>query len=53
MTGASLVFKLAATLAEMTFKAVNKTLGDVGAEELVDTLANTLLEAVAERNSLH
>ena len=53
MTGASLVLKLAATLAEMTFKAVNKTVGDVGAEELVETLANTLLEAVAKRNSLH
>ena len=34
----------------MKAKAVNKTLGDVEAEELVDTLANTLLEVVAKRN---
>ena len=32
---------------------VNKTLGDVEAEELVDTLANTLLENVAKRNATH
>ena len=32
---------------------VNKTLGDVEAEELVDTLANTLLEDVAKRNPTH
>ena len=31
----------------------NKTLGDVEAEELVDTLANTLLEDVAKRNPTH
>ena len=53
MTGASLVLKLTATLAEMKAKAVNKTLGDVEAEELVDTLANTLLEVVAVKNSTH
>ena len=37
----------------MKAKAVNKTLGDVEAEELVDTLANTLLEVVAVKNSTH
>ena len=37
----------------MKAKAVNKTLGDVEAEELVDTLANTLLEVLATRNSTH
>ena len=37
----------------MKAKAVNKTLGDVEAEELVDTLANTLLEVVAKRNATH
>ena len=37
----------------MKVKAVNKTLGDVKAEELVDTLANTLLEVVAKRNATH
>ena len=37
----------------MKAKAVNKTLGDVEAEELVDTLANTLLEVVAKRNETH
>ena len=51
--GASLVLKLAATLAQMKATAVNKTLGEVEAEELVDTLAKTLLEAVATRNSTH
>ena len=53
MKGASLVLKLAATLAQIKAKAVNKTLGDVEAEELVDTLANTLLEVVAKRNATH
>ena len=37
----------------MKAKAVNKTLGDVEAEELVDTLANTQSEVVAKRNSTH
>ena len=37
----------------MKAKAVNKTLGDVEAKELVDTLANTLLEVVAKRNATH
>ena len=37
----------------MKAKAVNKTLGDVEAEELVDTLANTLSEVMAKRNSTH
>ena len=37
----------------MKVKAVNKTLGDVEAEELADTLANTLLEVVAKRNATH
>ena len=37
----------------MKAKAVNKTLDDVEAEELVDTLANTLLEVVAKRNATH
>ena len=46
--GASLVLKLTATLAEMKAK-----MGDVEAEELVDTLANTLLEVVAVKNSTH
>ena len=53
MTGASLVLKLAATIADMKAKAANKTLGDVEAKELVDTVANTLLEVVAKRNSTH
>ena len=53
MTGTSLVLKLAATLAEIKAKAVNQTLGDVEAEELVDTLANTLLEVLAKRNTTH
>ena len=53
MTGASLVLKLAATLAEIKANAVNKTLGDVEAEELGNTIANTLLEVVAKRNSTH
>ena len=53
VTGASLVLKLAATIADMKAKAANKTLGDVEAKELVDTLANTLLEVVAKRNSTH
>ena len=48
VTGASLVLKLTATLAEMKAK-----MGDVEAEELVDTLANTLLEVVAVKNSTH
>lgn len=34
-------------------KVVNKTLGDVEGEELVDTLGNTLLEVVAKRNATH
>ena len=34
----------------MKCKAVNKTLGDVETKELIDTLANTLLEVVAKRN---
>ena len=34
-------------------KAVNKTLSNVEPEELVDTLANTLLEVVAKRNATH
>ena len=34
-------------------KVVNKTLSDVEAEELVDTLGNTLLEVVAKRNATH
>ena len=37
----------------MKAKAVNKTIGDVQAKELVDTLANTLLEVVAKRNETH
>ena len=37
----------------MKCKAVNKTLGDVETKELVDTLANTLLEVVAKRNVTH
>ena len=37
----------------MKVKAVNKTLGDVEAEELVDTPANSLLEVVAKRNATH
>ena len=53
MTGASLVLKLAATIADMKAKAPNKKLGDVEAKELVDTVANTLLEVVAKRNSTH
>ena len=53
VTGASVVLKLAAALAEMKVKAVNKTLGDVEAEELVNTLANTLLDVVAKRNATH
>ena len=41
-------------LDEMKCKAVNKTLGDVETKELVDTLANTLLEVelVTLRNTL-
>ena len=53
MTGVSLVLKLAATFAEIKAKAVNKALGDVEAKELVNTLANTLLEVVGKRNSTH
>ena len=34
----------------MKAKAVNKTIGDVETKELVDRLANTLLEVVAKRN---
>ena len=37
----------------MKAKAVNNTLVDVDAKELFDTLAITLLEAVARRNSTH
>ena len=37
----------------MKVKAVNKTLVDLKAEDLVDTLANTLLEVVAKRNATH
>ena len=37
----------------MKAKAVNKTLGDVEAEELVDRLANALLEVVAKKNATH
>ena len=37
----------------MKAKAVNKTLGDVEAKELVDTLAKTLLEVVEKRNATH
>ena len=37
----------------MKVKALNKTLGNVEAEALVDTLANTLLEVVAKRNAIH
>ena len=51
--GLALVLERAATRADMKAKAVNKTLGDVEAEELFDTLAITLLEAVARRNSTH
>ena len=51
--GGSLVEKLAATLAEMKAKAVNKTLGDVEAEELDERLANALLDVVAEKNATH
>ena len=53
MPGESLVLKLAATLAEMKARAVNKTVGEVEAEELVDTLAKTLLDSVATRNTTH
>ena len=53
MPGAAVVLERAATLADIKAKAVNKTLGDVEAEELFDTLAITLLEAVARRNSTH
>lgn len=53
MPGLALVLERAATRADMKAKAVNKTLGDVEAEELFDTLAITLLEAVARRNSTH
>ena len=35
----------------MKAKAVNKTLGDVEAEELVDWLANALLDVVAKKNA--
>ena len=35
----------------MKAKAVNKTLGDVAAEELVDRLANALLDVVAKKNA--
>ena len=35
----------------MKSKAVNKILGDAETHEQVDTLANTLLEVVAKRNS--
>ena len=35
----------------MKAKAVNKTLGDVEAEELVDRLANALLDVVAKKNA--
>ena len=34
----------------MKAKAVNKTLGDVEAEKLVDRLANALLDVVAKKN---
>ena len=37
----------------MKAKAVNKTLGEVEAEELVDSLANTLLDVVAKKNATH
>ena len=37
----------------MKAKAVNKTIGKVEAKQLVDTLANTLLEVVAKRNVTH
>ena len=37
----------------MKAKAVNKTLGDVETEELVDRLANTLLDVVAKKNATH
>ena len=37
----------------MKAKAVNKTIGNVEAKVLVDTLANTLLEVVAKRNVTH
>ena len=35
----------------MKAKAVNKTLGDVEVEELVDRLANALLDVVAKKNA--
>ena len=50
MSGTSLVLKLASTIAEIKAKAVNETLGDVDAKELVDTF---LLEVVAKKNSTH
>ena len=34
-------------------KAVNKTIENVEAKQLVDRLANTLLEVVAKRNVTH
>ena len=37
----------------MKAKEVNKTIGNVEAKKLVDTLANTLLEVVAKRNVTH
>ena len=37
----------------MKAKTLNKTLGDVEAEELVDRLANTLLDVVAKKNATH
>ena len=37
----------------MQAKAVNKTLNDVEAEELVDRLANALLDVVAKKNATH
>ena len=37
----------------MKAKAVNKTLCDVEAEELVDRLANALLDIVAKKNATH
>ena len=37
----------------MKAKAVTKKIGNVEAKELVDTLANTLLEVVAKRNVTH
>ena len=41
------------TLTEMKAKGLNETQGDVEAEALVETLANTLLEVVAKRNTIH